>query len=126
MGKVCHCAACRETFVTCGNAYRMSNQVKAGSGLIKGCVVQSGTCFVGGGRRSMPCAGVGQPASVHQVVRASLAGSSSCPCSHNERTNTAGQCRAGQPASTAAGPEIPHVLWNLKVHYRAIAFVPCT
>ena len=64
----------------------MSNQVKAGSGLIKGCVVESGTCFVGGGRRSMPCAGVGRPASVHQVLTASLAKPSSCPCTDNERT----------------------------------------
>jgi len=73
-------------FVTCGNAYTVSNQVKAGSGLIKGCVVQSGTCFVGGGRRSMMCTGVGQPACIQQVVTASLAGPSSCPCSENELT----------------------------------------
>ena len=36
-------------------------------------------------------------------------------------------CRSGEPASSAADQEIPHILWNLKVHYRAhnsLAFAP--
>jgi hypothetical protein len=71
----------------------------------------------------MLCAGVGQPACIHQVVTASLAGPSSCPRSENELT----RWHCVVLGSLQVGQDISHILWNLKVHYRVhsgLTFAP--
>jgi hypothetical protein len=64
----------------------VSNKVKAGSGLIKGCVVQSGTCFVGEGRAINAVCRGGAAVMCTSGGYCIAGWRSSCPCSDNERT----------------------------------------